>query len=122
MITFKFMRRRTGDSEVWNILVPAANSDDLERRFGSSVRVDAYEDAFYEVGDLFVVHSRSSSEFILACHFDLAEDERNKLLREITLLVGREVFRLGSEFEARWVLHDEVTSFTTDRAASGDHE
>lgn len=122
MITFKFMRRRTGDTEVWSILIPAANSGDLERRFGSSVRVDAYEDSFHEAGELFVVHSDSSSEFILSCHFDLTEEERNALLREITLLVGREVFSLGSEFEARWVLHDEVTSFTTDHAGSGEDE
>ena len=108
MITFKFMRRRSGVTEMWEILVPAHYADP---RFGAAMRVDAYEDSFYEVGELVVTHSTDRSEFMLACHFDLTEAERFALVREVTLLVGREVFAIGAEFEPRWVLSDELQDF-----------
>jgi hypothetical protein len=107
MLTFKFRRNRTGETEIWGILVPAAGPE-LTARFGEPLRVDASDSRFHEAGELFVIHGKTSSEFILACHFELTEEERNALLSEITLLVGREVFCLGSEFEPRWVLHDEI--------------
>lgn len=111
MITFKFMRQRAGETEIWSILIPASDDANLVARFGKGVRVDVYEDYFHEAGELFVVHSERESEFILACHFELSENERNALLREVMLLTGREVFMTGSEFEPRWVLHDQVQAY-----------
>ena len=114
MLTFKFARQRTGETEIWNILVPAAGKD-LTARFGRPLRVDASAAKFHEAGELFVVHGETASEFILACHFELTEEERNALAAEITLLIGREVFRIGAEFEPRWVLHDQIEDFFAPR-------
>ena len=114
MLTFKFARQRTGETEIWNILVPATG-EELTARFGKPLRFDGSDAQFHEAGELFIVHGAKASEFILACHFELTEEERNALAAEITLLIGREVFRIGAEFEPRWVLHDQIEDFFAPR-------
>lgn len=114
MLTFKFARQRTGETEIWNILVPATRNE-LTARFGEPLRFDTSDAKFHEAGELFVVHGETASEFILTCHFELAEEERNALVAEITLLIGREVFSIGAEFEPRWVLHDQIEDFVAAR-------
>lgn len=116
MLTFKFARQRTGETEIWNILVPATG-EELTARFGKPLRFDGSDAQFHEAGELFIVHGAKASEFILACHFELTEAERNALLGEITLLIGREVFSIGAEFEPRWVLHDEIEDFISAAAS-----
>jgi len=115
MLAFKFRRQRSGETEIWSILVLTAGKE-LTARFGKPLRFDTSGEKFHEAGELFVVHGETASEFILTCHFELTEEERSALVGEITLLLGREVFSIGAEFEPRWVFHDEIEDFISPRA------
>lgn len=121
---FTFHRLHSQPAEIWSIALAEGVAAGARRRLGKAVRFNARDrDAglshFHEVGVVVAFETANGDvEFIVACRDGLTEPEKRTLFVELEMLLGREVYRTGSEEVRGWFLVDSLGSFSGSGSAT----
>jgi hypothetical protein len=109
---FNFYRVNEGTNEIWEIVLAEDVSADFTERFVSALRFTQREESkYHKMGYLAVIPSRTekTSNILLCCKGRLTENEKRKLYEEMELLLGKSVYKLGTEEAEGWFLYDELS-------------
>lgn len=106
---FIFYRTRSGSTEVFDILLPEGAAEKSAERFPEGVRYNARSDRYQKVGLLVLMRDGKSDEYVLCVESALFTNEYETLVREIELLVGRDVHKMGADPVTGRYVHDILT-------------